>query len=291
MTDSRTRKDEYMSNLKSALSGVSPQNEMAGGTTDDNTDYYEQLKNESYKTMLSKEVQAYNAQEQARKYTGMGLAANGYGTQGLSESASLGIGNTYSNAMREAQEEYNQSLLDIGRQQRDEQKQDANSDFESLATLLGSSSSSEQLNQILNDYGYMKDGVWTDEFNKLDKRTQTQLKSLYSLYTSEFENQEWLSDNTINGVGYKDAGTAIQNVASSDGSMGTVANEIKKIFTDEYIKKVEKLTEDGGDYAVKLVNGGHDDVYVYMIYRNGVWYQTTANVYNKAKHKDKLKGE
>ena len=68
MADSRTKKEQYMSNLRSALSGVSPQNDVGdGGTGTEEPDYYEQLKNESYKTMLSKEVQAYNAQEQAKK--------------------------------------------------------------------------------------------------------------------------------------------------------------------------------------------------------------------------------
>ena len=137
MADSRTKKEEYMSNLRTALSGVSPQNDIGdSGTGIGETDYYEQLKNESYKTMLSKEVQAYNAQEQARKYTNAGLYANGYGTQGISESASLGISNAYSKALKDAQNEYDQSLIDISKAQ----YENANTDFESFATLLGSSS-------------------------------------------------------------------------------------------------------------------------------------------------------
>jgi len=287
MVDSRTKKEEYMANLKSALSGVSPQNSLEGGTSDDNEDYYEQLKNESYKTMLSKEVQAYNAEEQARKYTNAGLYANGYGTQGISESASLGIANSYSKAMKDAQNEYDQSLVNISKAQ----YEGANSDFESFATLLGNSSSTSQLSKVLEDYGYMdENGEWTNEFNKLDKKTQSQIKSLYSLYYSEFENQEWLQNNTINGIGYKDSGTAIQNIATADGVLGSVSNELRKIFGDEYLKTVERKIKDGGEYVVKLVNGSDDNRYVYMIYRNGTWYQTTANVYNKADYKDLIKG-
>lgn len=287
MADSRTKKEQYISNLRSALSGVSPQNDVGGGGTGtEEPDYYEQLKNESYKTMLSKEVQAYNAQEQARKYTGAGLFANGYGTQGVSESASLGIGNTYTKALRDAQNEYDQSVLAIDQQAREE----GNSDFESLATLLGSSSSTSQLDSILTEYGYLKDGQWTDEFNKLDKRTQNQIKSLYSLYSSEFDNQEWLSNMTINGVGYKDSGTAIQNIATADGSLGKVSNELRMIFGDSYLSEVENKIKNGGNYVVKLINVSNNNQFVYMIYRNGTWYQTTANVYNGADYKDTIKG-
>lgn len=298
--DSREKKSAYIDNLRDTLlqdqqkgvSGVgsSGGNDNTDVSTTSGDDYYELLKNESYKTMLSKEVQAYNAQEQAKKYIGNNLRANGYGSQGASESAMVGIGNTYQNSLRDAQNEYESSLLSIKQQQ----KEESDADFESFATILGSATSTDQLNQILTNYGYIdKDGNWSSEFSKLDAKTQSQIKSLYSLYSSEFDNQSWLSDNTLNGTGYRDSGTAIQSVAAADGSLGSVSNELKAIFNDDYIKKVEEILEDNPNenYAVKLINGGDDSKYVYMIYHNGTWYQTTASAYNKAKYKDTLKGK
>lgn len=294
--DSREKKSAYIDNLRTTLlqdqqKGITGDSGASGdnaGSTTSGDDYYELLKNESYKTMLSKEVQAYNAQEQARKYIGNNLRANGYGSQGASESAMVGIGNTYQNSLRDAQNEYENSLLSIKQQQ----KEESDADFESFATIFGSATSTDQLNKILSDYGYWKDGEWTSEFNSLDKKTQSQIKSLYSLYSSEFDNQSWLSENTLNGTGYRDSGTAIQSVAAADGSLGSVSNELKEIFSDTYIDNVEKTIGDSGDsYAVKLINGGDDSKYVYMIYHNGTWYQTTASAYNKAKYKDTLKGK
>lgn len=291
--DSREKKSAYIDGLKDSLLQNQQNSNVNGATSPDNNttsggeDYYELLKNESYKTMLSKEVQAYNASEQARKYLGTNLRANGYGSQGASESAMVGIGNTYQNSLRDAQNEYENSLLSIKQQQ----KEASDADFESFATILSSASSTDQLNNILNNYGYMKDGEWTSDFSKLDAKTQSQIKSLYSLYSSEFDNQSWLSDNTLNGTGYRDSGTAIQSVIAADGSLGSVKNELKEIFSDSYIEKVENtIAKDNGSYAVKLINKSNDGKYVYMIYRNGAWYQTTARAFNNATHKDTLKG-
>ena len=273
-------KDEYLTNLQGALKGSSPQN-LAGGSSGSEPDYYQMLKSEAYKEMLSKEVQAHNAQQQAMKYTGIGLRGNGFGTQGIGESTRLGVNNALGSALRSAQTEYESAMQGIAQQE----KQARNDEFESLTTLMGNASSSGQLGEMMAEYGYGKyDGKgnfqWDEKaLSELDENTRKQLKILYGMYGSELQNNEWLSSNTINGMGYRDAGTAIQNVVDSKGEQGTVSNELRTIFSDSYLK--DKKVSDG--FAVKLVNGDDSGKVVYMVYRNGTWYQTTASVYNDAK--------
>lgn len=277
-------KDEYLTNMQTALRGSSTQNEGSGKGGE--PDYYQMLKSEAYKEMLSKEVQAHNAQQQALKYTGIGLQGAGFGTQGIGESTRLGIGNALGSALRSAQTDYESAMQNIAQQE----KQAKNDEFESLTTLMGNASSSGQLGEMMAEYGYGgydKDGTfkWDDKaLGTLDENTRRQLKVLYGMYDSELRNNEWLANNTINGTGYRDAGTAIQNVVDSKGEQGTVTNEIRKIFSDAYLK--ENDVSDG--YAVKLANRNDSGKVVYMIYRNGTWYQTTANVYNAAEKKDSI---
>lgn len=277
-------KDEYLTKMQETLRGSSPQNANESGETG-SPDYYEMLKSESYKQMLSKEIQAHNAQQQAMKYTGIGLAGAGFGTQGIGESTRLGINNALGNTLRSAQNEYEESLRGIAEQERNAK----NDEFESLTTLMGSASSSGQLGEMMSEYGYggyddNGNFKWNEEaLGGLDANTRRQLKILYGMYDSELQNSEWLANNTINGTGYRDAGTAVQNVVDSKGEQGTVNNELRKIFSDSYLK--EKNVSDG--FTVKLVNGNDAGKVVYMIFRNGTWYQTTAAVFNGAKDGNK----
>lgn len=287
MADSKTQKDKYLTQLTSSQNVVTP---TTGGTSNEGAsteeDYYEMLKNESYKALLSKEVQASNARDQALKYTKNAVNANGYGTQGLAESTNTGLANQYLSALQTAQTEYQNDISDINKAQLEKKLETDNTNFESLTTLMGNCSSAAQLNKTLTTYGYMKDGQWNQEkLNKLDENTRNQLVTLYNMYNSELSNSEFISNSTTNGVGYKDAGTAIQNVAVATGELNQVKNEINYIFSDSYLS-----TRNNGD-CVKLVNGGDDKKYVYMIYYNGAWYQTTGATYNSAKTKEVIKGK
>lgn len=236
--------------------------------------YYEQLKSESYRAMLNAEVQAANAKDQAAKYTLNSLRANGYGSQGLSESASLGINNQYQQALRDASNQYRNELLTIEQQQR----QAENSEFEQLATLMSGATNSSDLQGILSEYGLwdVETGNWNlEEMSKLDRNTQNQIRALYLMYNSQFENNDWLSENTLNGTGYRDSGSAIQNIVDSRGNIGSVNSELVHIFSADYMGHRQN-----GD-VVKLIRGGTDDQIVYMIYYNGSWYQTTGAVFSK----------
>lgn len=230
MADSREKKNAYMESLKENLTGVSPQNSVEGNVGGgDTTDYYDKLKNESYKALLKGEVQAYNAKQQAMKYTTNGLQANGYGTQGISESASLGIGNTYQRALTDSQNEYDQSILAIEQQQ----KEAAGSEFESLATLMSGASSTSQLESILSNYGikFDENGEMTgDYFNSLDEASKRQLKSIYALYSDELANSEG-----TNPIFYDEDDLRYATYTKNDGSTGTLNSnynlEVKDIYS------------------------------------------------------------
>ena len=265
-------------NTPNANSGISI-NEQASDNSNNSHNsqsYYDQLKSESYRAMLNAEVQAANAKDQAAKYTMNSLRANGYGSQGMSESAALGINNQYQQALRDASNQYRNELLAIEQQQ----KQSENSEFEQLATLMSGATNGDDLRGILTEYGLWdaENGTWNlEEMSKLDKNTQNQLRSLYLMYNSQFETNDWLSKNTLNGTGFRDSGTAIQNVVDSKGNIGGVSNELNYIFTENYMG-----TRRDGD-VVKLVNGSSDSQVVYMIYYNGSWYQTTGAVFSNQK--------
>ena len=242
MLDSREKKNAYMDSLKENLTGVSPQNSAAGGEGGDGgstPSYYDQLKNESYRALLKGEVQAYAAKEQAKKYTQAGLMANGYGTQGISESAALGIGNTYSRALKESQNEYDQSILAINNQE----KEAAGSEFESLATLMSNASSPKQLQSVLDSYGIKVDnGVLSgDYYDSLDDASKRQLNSLYALYNDELTNSEGL-----NPTFFDEDDLRYATYTKNDGSTGTLNSNY-----NEEVKDIIKYTNNG-----ELVVGG-----------------------------------
>ena len=255
MADSRTRKDAYMESLKENLTGVSPQNQVDpnGGDGGETPDYYEKLKNESYKALLKGEVQAYNAKQQAMKYTTNGLQANGFGTQGISESASLGIGNTYQRALTDSQNEYDQSILAIDNQQ----KEAAGSEFESLATLMSSASSTTQLDSILKNYGIkVENGEFSGEYyNSLDEASKRQLKSIYALYADELANSEG-----TNPTFFDEDDLRYATYTKADGSIGTLDSNY-----NEEVKDIMAHANDGSfvvDGVCRVRNSQGETIYI-----------------------------
>lgn len=256
MLDSREKKNAYMDSLKENLTGVSPQNSAAGGDGGDGgstPSYYDQLKNESYRALLKGEVQAYAAKEQAKKYTQAGLMANGYGTQGISESAALGIGNTYSRALKESQNEYDQSILAINNQE----KEAAGSEFESLATLMSNASTPSQLQSVLDSYGIKVDnGVLSgDYYDSLDDASKRQLNSLYALY-----NDELVNNDSLNPTFFDEDDLRYATFTRNDGSTKTLG-----AYYDEEIKDIIRYGDDGTFVVggvVRVRNGEGETIYI-----------------------------
>ena len=249
-------------------------------------DYYEELKQENYKALLSKEIQLDNARQRALKNTNSQVNAMGMGSSGYGMTAKTGIESQYLTALEGANKGYQEQENVIRQQQRDEQITSDNDRFQSVTTLMGSSASTAQLQDTLLNAGFLDDkGGWTDKFNTLNENDQFQLKTLYNMYNTQLQDTEWLKTNTINGQGFKDAGSALAGIITSKGENGDkIAHEITYLFSDAMVNK-----PDG--YVVKLVRGGDADNNAYMVYRNGAWYQTTANVYNSATSKEVIKGK
>ena len=161
-----------------------------GGTTfsptqtssNDETDYYEQLKQENYKALLSKEIQLDNARQRALKNTNVQVNAAGMGSSGYGMTAQTGIESQYLTALEGAGQDYQAQENVIQQQQRDENLATANDNFQSITTLMGSSSSTSQLNDILSTAGFIdKGGKWTDKLGTLNENDQLQLKTLYNM--------------------------------------------------------------------------------------------------------------
>ena len=268
-----------------------------GGTTfsptqpnaNDETDYYEQLKQENYKALLSKEIQLDNARQRALKNTNVQVNALGMGSSGYGMTAQTGIESQYLTALEGAGQDYQAQENVIQQQQRDENLATANDNFQSITTLMGSSSSTSQLNDILSTAGFIDEGgKWTDKLGTLNENDQLQLKTLYNMYNTQLQDNEFISNQTLNGQGYKDFATALNGVITNEGDKGDkIKNEIRYLFSDS------SMANKPNGYVVKLSSGASDKQYAYMIYRNGSWYQTTSNVYNSAdtNNKQEIKGK
>ena len=268
-----------------------------GGTTisptqtsyNDETDYYEQLKQENYKALLSKEIQLDNARQRALKNTNVQVNALGMGSSGYGMTAQTGIESQYLTALEGAGQDYQAQENVIQQQQRDENLATANDNFQSITTLMGSSSSTSQLNDILSTAGFIDEkGNWTDKLGTLNENDQLQLKTLYNMYNTQLQDNEFISNQTLNGQGYKDFATALEGVITNEGKKGDkIKNELRYLFSDS------SMANKPNGYVVKLSSGANDKQYAYMVYRNGSWYQTTSNVYNSAdtNNKQEIKGK
>lgn len=272
------------------LGGGSPQNQVDpdGEQPSGETDYYQLLKDESYKAMLDSEIQASNARDQALKYTKAGVDAAGFGTQGLAESSRVGIFNTYQNALAGAQEVNRNNQVDIAAQQIEAQKSENNDNFESMTTLMGNASDLEQLDTILGNYDIqVENGVLTGKgLDELDTNTKRQLQSIYTLYSSQL-GQSFSPEGKSSFNKYDDfASLKTEAGVSATAKEGGVKNEVEYILEDE-----EFLATLTNDRVVCLQNGNNPDSKVYLQFHNGNWYQVDANTYWNSTNRQLVKGK
>lgn len=243
---------------KKALGGV---NSYSTNTGDNTTDYYNALKNESYKALLNSEVQASIARDQAMKYTQNSLRAKGYGNQGLAESSNLGLQSQYQTALANAANNYQSSLRNIDEQQRNEQIKNENDNFQSITTLMQAAAESgdvNQLNNVLETYGYgsLNDGKM--DFAKLyesnlDERRKKQIEILYNMYNTQLSTKP---ETTLNSLDSLKGATYI-------GKNNTVAT-----IGDHFNEEMKYLWHKGssGDYTtgdtIQVKNGNGDTIYM-----------------------------
>lgn len=245
----------------------------------DNSSYYEALKNESYSTLLQSEIQASIARDQAMKYTQGQLNAQGYGTQGLSESSNIGAYNNYMGSLNQAQSDYRNSLLGI-KQKEQEAKEEQ---FQQLATLMQESGSSENLGKLFDAYGISVDengNLGGDYYNSLDPQSQAQLKYLYGSYKNDYsttENEEKVNsfiNNYATSSGYKTKQDA------SDGDMKLGSSGMWDVFDNMLKDSIALKNIKNGD-VVELYYAGNKES-AYVTYYNGEWYKITKDGFDKS---------
>ena len=152
-----------------------------GDMTPKETDsaHYNDLRKESYRTMLNSEIQASIAKDRALKYTQNALAAQGLGSQGVSESARVGIMNDYHNANQDAVSQYRKELLGINQDERKEDLANFDTNAEYLTELLDGTKKQDiygnvigadldEYREIMKNYGF--------EFNENNEIDATNAK-------------------------------------------------------------------------------------------------------------------
>lgn len=131
-------------------------------------DYYKLARDQEYGLMFDKEVALENAKANAMKYTQNQINAQGFGGTGYGSSLQSGIYNTYLNKANEAKNDYAENIRNINLQEQQAMQDQANDRFQSVTTMLQGADTTENMNQLLTDYGYGsvdKDGnfVWNAE--------------------------------------------------------------------------------------------------------------------------------
>ena len=234
-------------------------------TGDSTTDYYNALKNESYKTLLNSEVQASIARDQALKYTNNSLRAQGYGNQGMAQSTNLGAYSQYQNALANAANTYRTSVDTISTQQLAETQKQQDEDFKSISTLMESAGSREELNNVITQYGGKFDnetGAIDLSNVNLDEKSKNQLEILYAMYNNSY---------SLNSLDALNNATYVAN----DGKVHTLG-----AHNSEEMKYLWHLASNGeyhtGD-IVQVKNGTGDTVYL-------KWVGSGFNIVNKEEY-------
>lgn len=270
--------DDY----KKAL-GKTPYSTDTGDTT---TDYYNALKNESYKTLLNSEVQASIARDQALKYTNNSLRANGYGNQGLAESTNLGLQSQYQTALANASNTYQTAIRDIDTQHRAEQTTQQRDNFESMTTLMSNASSTDQLNDIIKTYGYGEldykgDMDWSNLDNSnLDENSKNQIKILYNMYNSQINEANAFQPTLYDSLESLNAGTYEGN----DTKIHTFGAHYEEEMKYLWHKGANGEFSEGEAFVVK--NGNGDTVY--MEWTGKGFHVINESKYNSAYKKHQL---
>ena len=157
-------------------------------------DYYQQLKDENYKTLWQSEIQLDNARQRAMKNTQTQLAGQGMASSGMGSTVRNGLENQYLTGMQNAQQNFQNQNAQINQQEKEAIAQDANDRFNSLTTLMSGAQTNDELNAVLGQYGYGTVGAdgkfaWNqDKLNQMQGDDALQLQSLYGMYDSQLRN-------------------------------------------------------------------------------------------------------
>lgn len=257
----------------------------------DGSDEYQQLRQQNFKALLDSQIQLSAARQNSMKQTQSQINASGFGGTGYGSMQQSSINNAFINALQSAKNNYQTQQQSIANQEQTANDTDSSTNFNNFLSILNSdaANSTDGMNKTLESYGFMNNGNLIDEasFKNLGYSTNdyNQLKSIYALKSSAYNTSETIANKTVNGTGFNDYQDASSNIKTENGVDASddkwgVKNELDYLF-NTYTTKDTK----NGD-VVKLQNAnngtsGRD--YVYMIYQNGRWYQTSANLVDTSK--------
>ena len=266
---------------------------MADEEKDYQQNYYDLLKDESYKSLLSKEVQYDNARKRALKNTNASLGAMGMQSSGYGQTANAGIEGQYLQALEGANQTFQQEQTDIGMEeaQYNEQKL-ANQqfqDFSSISNLMTATSNREDLDYLMNKYGLYTDGQF--DYNKaVELYGDEYAKQLDYLYRLQAQGIE---DNALQGQEYNYTGKGDYTYYDEQGNVHYITLKDGKVdgwnAENKTLNSAIQSGEVKNNSYIKL-QSKKDNKIIYVRYYNGKLYYCTPNQYNSAKTKYSIYG-
>ena len=268
--------NKYYSAVNNSENNTEPNtSETTNNSSNQQSNYYDLARKQEFTTLLDKEIQLENAKANALKYTNNQLANAGLNTQGYGSSANTGIYNQYLNALTSAKNTYDTNVNNINLQE-----QEAGNDrFESITTMLTQASTLEQMNNLLQDYGYgTVDSEGNFNFNEKPEGISDddwyQIKYYYNLQ----KNNIGAIDNVTTGAAWDgtDNFYYYDSKGSFTGSTDTFseqANTLKARINSGIMRP--------GTYIV-LVNPSGNRAYLYYGKDGSIKYVSSA-IYEKNK--------
>lgn len=234
-----------------------------GQSSSNGTDTYQLARDQEYSALLDKEVQLENAKQNAMKYTNAQIASNGFSGTGYGSTQQSAIYGQYMNALGNAQNTAQSNISNINLQEAQANEEAANDRFQSLTTMISTATSKEQMDSLLEDYGYMKDGEWLAEKpDSISDDDWYQMKYYYNLQKDQ------IGDDDFNGTYYSN----VDNLKSS----GTYLNNgkvesINGHFDNEMTLLSNKLSSGSVPYgtAIAMLNSHNKTIFV-MYTKNGL---------------------
>lgn len=253
-------------------------------------DYYKMAKDQEYSTLLDKEIQLENAKAAALRHTNNQMAAQGLSSQGYGNSFNTGVYGKYMQAVDNAQSTYNTNIKNIDKQQYDDEQNKANDRFQSITTMLTQATDMNQMNSLLEDYGYGSyvtdnNGNNTFQFNNKPEGMSDddwyQLKYYYNLQKKTIE--ESATPQYAANYGNLDSWKAASYITSSGKTKNIGDN-----FKYESQNLWAKINAGEYDYGttIKLQNSSGDIIYVQWT-QNGL-RMVNKEAYDNSSNKDSL---
>ena len=266
-------------------------NQAIGGVTNEaQKSYFDALKNENYKELLSSEIQLQSARQAALRATQSNMQSLGMANSGYHQTALTGTNTAYLNALQNAQSNYSQRNLEIDLQAQQKQEATDRENFEVLTALMTEASSygGDAQANVLKSYGLIDDnGNYTQAFYDLNANDRNAISGLRALSQSQENEANWLANNTLNNGMFfaQTSGEAKELFTDEHGKTGKFNKELEKAFADSF-------TQNLNDGDVLYIENHNGNSHAYLIWKNNGWYKTTSKVYDSAEGaKHQVKGE